>query len=77
VYLRRQAQIMRGVTASGQPYADPAQYIAYFNGNYAVHYMARASYGTPQSQGCVELPLSQAREVWPYLDYGSLVTVVG
>jgi hypothetical protein len=77
VYLRRQAQIMRGVTANGQPYADPAQYIAYFNGNYAVHYMARASYGTPQSLGCVELPLSQAREVWPYLGYGSLVTVVG
>jgi lipoprotein-anchoring transpeptidase ErfK/SrfK len=77
VYLRRRSQIMRGLTASGKPYADPAQYIAYFNGNYAVHYMARASYGTPQSQGCVELPLSQAREVYPYLGYGSLVTVAG
>jgi peptidoglycan hydrolase-like protein with peptidoglycan-binding domain len=77
VYLRRRSQIMRGLTANGKPYADPAQFIAYFSGNYAVHYMARASYGTPQSQGCVELPLSQAREVWPYLSYGSLVTVTG
>jgi hypothetical protein len=42
-----------------------------------VHYMARASYGTPQSQGCVELPLSPAQQVWTYLSYGSLVTVVG
>jgi peptidoglycan hydrolase-like protein with peptidoglycan-binding domain len=77
VYLRVRAQIMRGLTANGTPYADPAQFVAYFNGNYAVHYMARASYGTPQSQGCVELPLSQAQQVWTYLSYGSLVTVVG
>ena len=77
VYLRTRSQIMRGVSANGKPYADPAQYVAYFNGNYAVHYLARASYGTPQSEGCVELPLAQARQVWPYLTYGSLVTVVG
>jgi peptidoglycan hydrolase-like protein with peptidoglycan-binding domain len=77
VYLRRRSQIMRGLTASGVPYADPAQFVSYFHGNYAVHSMARASYGTPQSQGCVELPLSEARQVWPYLTYGSLVTVVG
>jgi peptidoglycan hydrolase-like protein with peptidoglycan-binding domain len=77
VYLRRRSQIMRGLTASGAPYADPAQFVSYFNGNYAVHSMARASYGSPQSQGCVELPLSEARKVWPYLTYGSLVTVTG
>jgi peptidoglycan hydrolase-like protein with peptidoglycan-binding domain len=77
VYLRERSQIMRGLTANGTPYADPAQFVAYFHGNYAVHYMARASYGTPQSQGCVELPLSQAQQVWPYLSYGSLVTVAG
>jgi len=77
VYLRTRAQVMRGLTAKGKPYADPAQYVAYFHGNYAVHYLARASYGTPQSEGCVELPLAQARQVWPYLSYGSLVTVVG
>jgi peptidoglycan hydrolase-like protein with peptidoglycan-binding domain len=77
VYLRRRSQIMRGLTASGTPYADPAQFVSYFYGNYAVHSMARASYGSPQSQGCVELPLSEARQVWSYLTYGSLVSVVG
>jgi peptidoglycan hydrolase-like protein with peptidoglycan-binding domain len=77
VYLRERFQIMRGLNANGTPYADPAQFVAYFSGNYAVHYLARASYGTPQSEGCVELPMSEARQVWPYLTYGSLVTVTG
>ncbi len=77
VYLRRTAQVMRGLMPDGQPYADPVQFVSYFNGDYAVHSMTRPSYGTPQSLGCVELPLSEARQVWPYLSYGSLVTVTG
>jgi peptidoglycan hydrolase-like protein with peptidoglycan-binding domain len=77
VYLRRRFQVMRGLMPDGAPYADPAQFISYFNGNYAVHSFDRASYGYPQSLGCVELPLSEARQVWPYLTYGSLVTVTG
>jgi hypothetical protein len=39
--------------------------------------MLRPYYGYPQSLGCVELPLSEARVVWPYLTYGTLVTVTG
>jgi len=31
--------------------------------------------GGPQSLGCVELPLAAAAQAWPYLTYGSLVTV--
>jgi lipoprotein-anchoring transpeptidase ErfK/SrfK len=42
-----------------------------------VHSMKRASYGTAQSLGCVELPLSEAKQAYPYLTYGSLVTVTG
>ena len=36
---------------------------------------SRAASGAPQSLGCVELPYAQAHYVWPYLTYGSLVTV--
>ena len=77
VYLRRSFQIMRGLMPNGTPYADPAHYVSFFHGNYAVHSMARPSYGHPQSLGCVELPLTEARQVWPYLSYGTLVTVTG
>jgi hypothetical protein len=41
----------------------------------AVDYFPRCSYGWPQSLGCVELPLAAAAQAWPYLTYGSLVTV--
>jgi lipoprotein-anchoring transpeptidase ErfK/SrfK len=77
VYLRRPAQVMRGLMPNGKLYADPVQYVSFFNGDYAVHSMKRASYGTAQSLGCVELPLSAAKQAYPYLTYGSLVTVTG
>ncbi len=77
VYLRRPAQVMRGLMPNGTPYADPVQYVSFFHGNYAVHSMKRASYGSAQSLGCVELPLSEAQQAYPYLTYGSLVTVTG
>jgi lipoprotein-anchoring transpeptidase ErfK/SrfK len=77
VYLRRAAQVMRGLYPNGKPYADPVQYVSFFNGDYAVHSMKRASYGTAQSLGCVELPLNEAKQAYPYLTYGSLVTVTG
>jgi lipoprotein-anchoring transpeptidase ErfK/SrfK len=68
---------MRGLMPDGKPYADPVQFVSFFHGDYAVHSMQRPSYGSPQSLGCVELPLSEAREVWPYLTYGTLVTITG
>jgi hypothetical protein len=77
VYLRNLSQVMRGLLPDGEPYADPVQYVSFFDGDYAVHSMDRASYGSPQSLGCVELPLGEAREVWPYLTYGTLITVTG
>lgn len=77
VYERLATQVMRGVAPDGVPYADPVAWVAYFNGGDAVHYIARASYGWPQSLGCVELPWAAAEKVWPYLTYGTLVTVAG
>ncbi|MGI8450992.1 MAG: L,D-transpeptidase [Streptosporangiaceae bacterium] len=75
VYLRYSFQIMRGTNPDGSTYADPVSWVAYFNGGDAVHYFPRGYYGAPQSLGCVELPYAQAHYVWPYLTYGTLVTV--
>ena len=75
VYLRYAFQIMRGTNPDGSHYADPVAWVAYFDGGDAVHYFPRGYYGAPQSLGCVELPYAQAHFVWPYLTYGSLVTV--
>jgi peptidoglycan hydrolase-like protein with peptidoglycan-binding domain len=75
VYLRYFTQVMRGKNPDGTKYADRVYYVAYFRGSLAVHYYLRPGYGFPQSLGCVELPLSQAKQAWSYLTYGSLVTV--
>jgi peptidoglycan hydrolase-like protein with peptidoglycan-binding domain len=77
VYLRYRNQIMKGTNPDGTKYADPVQYVAYFHGGDAVHYFPRSSYGFPQSLGCVELSLSDSAAAWPYLTFGSLVTVAG
>jgi hypothetical protein len=75
VYEKLPFQIMRGTNPGGSHYADPVQWVSYFNGSSAVHYFARKSYGWPQSVGCVELPYTAAEESYPYLPYGTLVTV--
>ena len=77
VYLRYYFQIMKGTNPDGSKYADPVYYVAYFDGGEAVHYFPRYSYGFQQSLGCVELPWNSAKKAWPYLTYGSLVTVEG
>jgi len=75
VYLRYYFQIMKGTNPDGSKYADPVSFVSYFNGSDAVHYYPRGSYGWPQSLGCVELPYTQAQQAWPFLTYGTLVTV--
>jgi peptidoglycan hydrolase-like protein with peptidoglycan-binding domain len=75
VYLKYSFQIMRGTNPDGTKYADPVSWVSYFRSGEAVHYFPRASYGFQQSLGCVELPYSQADFIWPYLTYGTLVTV--
>jgi hypothetical protein len=77
VYLKFRFQIMQGVNPDGSSYADPVSFVSYFNGGDAVHYFPRGSYGFQQSLGCVELPYGAAQQAYPYLTYGSLVTVAG
>jgi len=75
VYLRYTFQIMKGTNPDGSKYADPVSWVSYFRSGEAVHYFPRGSYGYPQSLGCVELPYDQAHYVWPFMTYGTLVTV--
>ncbi len=75
VYLRYYYQVMKGLNPDGSKYADPVYYVSYFSAGEAVHYFDRGSYGYPQSLGCVEIPWDAAKQAWPYLTYGSLVTV--
>jgi L,D-transpeptidase catalytic domain len=76
VYERLRSQTMQGTNPDGSHYADFVQWVAYFNGGDAVHYIPRASYGSPQSLGCIELPFAAAEQAWGYLTYGTLVTVL-
>ncbi|MCL5047725.1 MAG: L,D-transpeptidase family protein [Firmicutes bacterium] len=76
VFAKYRYQVMHGTNPDGTHYSDPVQFVSYFNGGQAVHYMPRAYYGIPQSLGCVELPLSSASQVWPWLAYGTLVTII-
>jgi L,D-transpeptidase catalytic domain/Putative peptidoglycan binding domain len=67
---------MSGTNPDGSHYDDPGiQWISYFNHGEAIHAFNRTSFGTPQSLGCVELPLAAAAKVWPYTPIGTLVTV--
>ena len=67
---------MSGTNPDGSHYEDPGvPWISYFNGGDALHGFERASYGMPQSLGCVEMPPATAGEVWPYTPVGTLVHV--
>jgi peptidoglycan hydrolase-like protein with peptidoglycan-binding domain len=67
---------MSGRNPDGSHYDDPGiRWISYFHGGEALHAFNRASFGTPQSLGCVELPLDVAAKVWPYTPIGTLVTI--
>ena len=77
VYLKFYFSHMKGTNPDGSKYDDPVYYASYFNGGDAVHQFSRYSYGSYQSLGCVELPWDAAKKAYPYLTYGSLVTVTG
>ena len=67
---------MSGENPDGSHYTDPGiKWVSYFNGGDALHAFDRASFGTPQSVGCVELPLASAAKIWPYTPIGTLVTI--
>ncbi len=76
VYARYRTQTMSGTNPDGTTYNDPGvPYVSYFRGGDAIHGFQRASYGTEQSLGCVELPYAAAAQVWTLIDYGTVVTV--
>jgi lipoprotein-anchoring transpeptidase ErfK/SrfK len=69
---------MKGTNVDGSTYDDPnVPYASYFNGGDALHGFSRASYGTPQSNGCVEMSYANAALVWALTPIGTLVTVEG
>jgi peptidoglycan hydrolase-like protein with peptidoglycan-binding domain len=69
---------MQGTNPDGSTYDDPdVPWASYFNGGDALHGFVRATYGSPQSNGCVEMPVATAAQVWPLTPIGTLVTVVG
>ncbi len=76
VYVRYTFNYMSGFNPDGSYYDDPVYWINYFNGGDAVHGFVRASYGFPQSLGCVELPIPTAQVAFNHLAIGDLVTVV-
>ena len=67
---------MTGVNPDGSKYSDPGiPDVSYFNGGDALHGYIRGSYGFPQSDGCVEMPYSEAASVYPYTPIGTVVDV--
>lgn len=67
---------MSGTNPDGSHYNDPGiPWISYFNGGDALHGFVRASYGSPQSLGCVEMAPTTAGRVYPYTPIGTLVNV--
>jgi len=77
IYVRYVENYMTGTNPDGSTYDDLVPWINYFNGGDAVHGFVRASYGHPQSLGCVELPVSTAAVAFSELAVGDLVTVAG
>jgi lipoprotein-anchoring transpeptidase ErfK/SrfK len=67
---------MSGENPDGSHYEDPGiMWVSYFNGGDALHAFDRASYGSPQSLGCVEMQLEDAAAIWPYTPVGTLVHI--
>ncbi len=76
IYSRFASTTMTGTNPDGSHYSDPGvPWVSYFNGGDAVHGFPRPSYGSPQSNGCVELPIGAAARVYPLLSIGDLVIV--
>jgi peptidoglycan hydrolase-like protein with peptidoglycan-binding domain len=76
IFSRFTSTTMTGTNPDGSHYSDPGvPWVNYFNGGDAVHGFPRGSYGSPQSNGCVELPIDTAARVYPLLAIGDIVWV--
>ena len=78
IFTRDVSTTMIGTNPDGTKYDDPGvPWVNYFNGGDAVHGFERGSYGSPQSNGCVELPVSTAETVYGMLAIGDVVYISG
>jgi peptidoglycan hydrolase-like protein with peptidoglycan-binding domain len=78
IFARYTSTTMVGTNPDGTHYNDPGvPWVNYFNGGDAVHGFERGSYGSPQSNGCVELPISTAHDVYRLLSIGDIVQING
>jgi lipoprotein-anchoring transpeptidase ErfK/SrfK len=76
VYRRFPSTTMSGTNPNGTYYLDHGvKWVNYFDSGYAIHGFVRASYGFPQSLGCVELPVSHAAVAYKWIHYGTVVTI--
>jgi hypothetical protein len=76
VFERLSTATMSGTNPDGSHYHDEGiRWVSYFHGGEAIHGFNRASYGYPQSVGCVEAPVTTAGKIWPYTPIGTLVTI--
>jgi peptidoglycan hydrolase-like protein with peptidoglycan-binding domain len=76
VFARYTVTTMSGTNPDGSHYSDPGiPWVSYFHGGDALHGFIRPGYGYPQSDGCVEMPISNAAVVFPLTPLGTLVTV--
>ncbi len=76
IYSRLVSTTMTGTDPDGTKYVAPdVPWVNYFNGGDAVHGYPRASYGFPQSNGCVEVPIETARRIFGMLALGDIVDV--
>jgi len=76
IFSRFVSTTMVGTNPDGSKYSDPGvPWVNYFNGGDAVHGFPRGSYGSPQSNGCVELPIETAHTVYGMLAIGDIVVV--
>jgi peptidoglycan hydrolase-like protein with peptidoglycan-binding domain len=76
IFARYVSTTMSGTDVDGTKYVVPdVPWVNYFNGGDAVHGYPRASYGFPQSNGCVELPIETAHTVFGMLGIGDVVDI--
>jgi peptidoglycan hydrolase-like protein with peptidoglycan-binding domain len=78
IYSRLVSTTMTGEDVDGTKYkVEDVPWVNYFNGGDAVHGYPRESYGYPQSNGCVELPIEASHTVYGMLQLGDIVDVMG
>ncbi len=78
IFARDVSTTMSGTDVDGTKYDIPdVPWVNYFNGGDAVHGYERGSYGFPQSNGCVELPIATAKTVFGMLALGDIVYITG